>query len=241
MVSIIICARNHLHDLSLPCLASIKRNTVAKYEVILVDDASDDGTFQAFKRLTPKAFRLDTNSGPGVARNVGLGAAYGDFICFLDNDILVPRYWLSTLLREHQKRAPAIMGGIPSDEAENRLRMPRTADGLIERLEIATACMLVPRIVFNTIGFFDEKLSFTGEDTDFCFRAKLAGFGVFLTPKLVVRHKAHGTLGNITLSDRKRQSLEHFRYKWLNATGRDVNTQMMIEQFRGTMGIRRIS
>lgn len=69
-------------------LDSIRSQTFAEYEVIVVDDGSTDGGQDAVLELDDPRFRLisQENAGPGAARNRGLGEASGEFVAFLDAD-----------------------------------------------------------------------------------------------------------------------------------------------------------
>lgn len=74
-------------------VASVAAQTRRPLEVILVDDASGDGTFETLQRIAQsyengwvKVHSLSHNSGPSGARNIGWGFAKGDYIAFLDAD-----------------------------------------------------------------------------------------------------------------------------------------------------------
>ena len=76
------------------CLDSVLAQTLDGMEVVLVDDHGGDGTIEAARGYAaahsgPVRFRFtetEANSGPGIARNVGVAAATGDFVAFLDAD-----------------------------------------------------------------------------------------------------------------------------------------------------------
>lgn len=83
------------------CIKSIKKQTFKSYEVIFIDDCSIDNTFQILKineKLNKnfKIIKTPENSGPGIARNLGLRKAEGKYVCFLDSD----DYWFSKKLEE---------------------------------------------------------------------------------------------------------------------------------------------
>ena len=128
--SIIICAYNHLLDLSVPCIKTARQNTQLPFELVLVDDGSEDRTWAFFGAVADKPVRLPRNSGPAAARNAGIKQATGSFLVFLDNDILVPAGWLRILSEDLQSSRAAILGGIPSDEAWKLHALPRSPAGL---------------------------------------------------------------------------------------------------------------
>lgn len=208
MVSIVLPAKNHLRDLTIPCVRAIRKNTCYPYELICIDDGSSDGTFRYFQRVADKAFRHRKNRGVAAARNTGIKAAAGDYVYTMDNDVFVYPGWLTQHMKEHAKNPAAILGDIPSDE-KHKLRNPRARDGLIYVDQLASAAMCIPGYVFGRIGGFDEGLP-VASDTDFCFRARLAGIEIALAPTVILQHKAHGT----QKSDYKKQGIIPFQRKW---------------------------
>jgi len=210
--SIIICAHNHLADLSIPCINSVLSGTSYPYELILVDDGSTDGTARYFSTVTDKSFRLSKRGGQSRARNVGLKNAAGDLIISLDNDVFVPDGWLNILAEESQKANVGIIGAIPSNETE-RLNAQPSQDGLLDFPHVSGACMGITRACFMAVGFYDENIE-DHDDTDYCYRALLAGFRVANTPRLVVPHLAGGTRRGLG-SRRIERSARRFRNKYI--------------------------
>ena len=85
-------------------LRSVQRQTMSDFEVLLVDDHGQDDSMSVAKATIgddPRFRFLETpeNSGPGVARNVGIKAAQGDYIAFLDSDDLWEETFLEKLLQ----------------------------------------------------------------------------------------------------------------------------------------------
>ena len=192
VASVILCAYNHLDDLTIPCIESIKVNTFYPYELILVDDGSTDGSMRYFRTVSEKAIRVPRRSGCAKARNAGLEAAAGDPLVILDNDTIVPPEWLTILVEEVRKPEVGIVSAIPSDQVE-RLNGKRSQDGLIEYSHVSGFCTAITRECLNAVGYFDESLINNGEDTDFCYRARERGFRIANTPRLMVQHFGGGT------------------------------------------------
>ncbi len=192
MVSIIVCAKNKLKDLTIPCIQRIHATVKVPFELIGVDDGSRDGTLDFMRTACHKSLRT-AGKGPGPARNAGMMCAAGDHIMFLDNDVMLHQPgWLGVLLSESSKVNVGIAGPVLSNE---RIAgdYPAAADGLIDVPCISGACFLFPRSTFNRLGMLDPEFARRGEDTDYCFRAKLSGLRVVITPKLHIRHLNHGT------------------------------------------------
>lgn len=192
VASVIVCAHNHLNDLTIPCIETIQRNTHYPYELILIDDGSSDGTMRYFQTVAQKAIRVPVRGGVAKARNAGLAAAAGDPLVCLDNDILVPPEWLTILVEESQKPGVGVVAAIPSNEIE-RLNGKWSSDGLIEYPHVGGGSTAITRACLNAVGYFDESLINCGEDTDFCYRARERGYRIANTPRLVVLHKGGGT------------------------------------------------
>lgn len=90
MVSVIIPAYN-TGSLIGRCLASVVSQTYKKLEILVINDASTDDTFNVIRDFAIKDSRiiiinLTRNSGNGVARNIGIGKANGDYVYFIDSD-----------------------------------------------------------------------------------------------------------------------------------------------------------
>ncbi len=100
--SVVICTYNRLDHL-LASVESAVKQTLAPdtYEVIVVDNASTDGTAEAIQKLTEKYPNLryiyETRLGLATARNTGWQAAQGTYVAFLDDDAKTESNWLETV------------------------------------------------------------------------------------------------------------------------------------------------
>jgi GT2 family glycosyltransferase len=187
-----------------------------------VDGGSRDGT-PALARAAGFDKIIET---PGASipacRNRGLKEAAGDWIAFLDADCEPAADWLEQAAPFLEKEAAIILGWPVEPPApmswvqaawhfhwQNKNRVLEEYDGrMVVRREafrlVTTRNMLLHKAVADRVGGFDERLA-TGEDTDFAFRAHLAGIPVLGVPKLRVVH--HGEPA--TLSAFSRQQLWH--------------------------------
>lgn len=94
LVSIIIPVFNASEFLE-PCIESVLRQTYANLEVIVIDDGSEDGSKDLIREYTQKDGRIvavfQKNAGASAARNIGIAAATGNYITFVDaDDTLLP-------------------------------------------------------------------------------------------------------------------------------------------------------
>jgi glycosyltransferase involved in cell wall biosynthesis len=82
---------------------SLENQSYKEFEVIIIDDCSSDGSYENVKKysencsLDIKVFKTPSNMGPGYARNMGLDAANGEWITFIDNDDWVEYNWLEQI------------------------------------------------------------------------------------------------------------------------------------------------
>lgn len=131
-LSIIIVSYNTREDLR-TCLASIVRQPPnASYEIIVVDNASSDGSADAAEAFAGvRVVRSATNAGFAVANNVGMRAASGELLLLLNSDTVVPPGAIDTMIAR-LRRAPevAVLG-------------PRLVDGQ-GRAEMSFGRMLTP-------------------------------------------------------------------------------------------------
>ena len=99
----IITPQYNSFDLMNNYFDSLLNQTVKNFEVIIVDDCSNDGSWEKlieYKKNTPLNITLlqsKKNSGPGNARNIGISVARGEWITFVDNDDWVDTYFLETI------------------------------------------------------------------------------------------------------------------------------------------------
>ena len=114
--SIVIATYNRksLLEKSLECL--FRQNYPKdKYEIIVVDDGSTDGTEKMVKRkISPcklKYLRHNKREGPSKARNFGISKVEGEVIIFIDSDILVPPQFISEHIKFHKKYKDVVVDG----------------------------------------------------------------------------------------------------------------------------------
>lgn len=87
-LSIVVPAYNSPRELA-ECLAAVQADAPADAELIVVDDASTDGTPDVARAGGARVFRLPRNSGPGAARNHGAERAEGSVLLFVDADVVI--------------------------------------------------------------------------------------------------------------------------------------------------------
>jgi N-acetylglucosaminyl-diphospho-decaprenol L-rhamnosyltransferase len=143
-VSFVIAARNNWHYLD-PCIASIPRAGLDDCEVIVVDNASTDGTVGLLQERCPRVRLLQnsTNMGHCRAINQGIGQAQGEYIVVLDGDTVLWPEAVSRLVEFLDSRpdvaiaAPRTLNTDGSVQ-ETARSFPRVLNGLFGRHSILT-------------------------------------------------------------------------------------------------------
>jgi glycosyltransferase involved in cell wall biosynthesis len=203
MVSVIIPAYN-AQDTLPATLESVRQQTCAPLEVIVVDDGSTDGTAGLVAGAGgPIRYQWQANRGPGAARNQGLALAIGELVAFLDADDLWPSHSLA-VLRAHLVERPEVQivqGYIqdlwPAAEGEETVLGP-------PRLAFNLGSALFRRSVFAQAGGFDPDLRH-GEDIDFWVRAQERGISPLVVKEATLYYRRK-------LSSRIDDKQEHYSH-----------------------------
>ncbi len=169
-------------------------------EVIVVDDASCDGTAAAVREAYPwvRLEVVEKAQGPSAARNLAAGVARGRLLLFLDADGEVAEGWLAAMLAVDDGEA-VLLGNVVDCLGGRVQSVPRCSTFLGKSLrcrpELANtgpSCNLgMPKALFEALGGFDEELPYYFEDSDLCIRAKWAGAKFRFVAEAVFRH--HGS------------------------------------------------
>lgn len=242
-VSIIIPAHNKF-ELTYHCIASLilSRNK-ASFEVIVIDDVSDDETVNITQNVANVNVIVNQRN-LGFLRNCNMAAAQakGKYLVMLNNDTEVGPRWLDEMLEvfgrfekvgavgakllypdgKLQEAGGIVWGngepwnlgrnGNPYDPQWNYVRQTDYLTG---------AAIMVPKAVWDEVGgFSDEYAPCYFEDTDLCFKLRLAGWRTYYAPHAEVIHFEGQSNGIDTSSGLKRYqtiNAPKFRQKWVDA------------------------
>ena len=220
MVSIIIINWNGKGYLK-TCLPLVYKQDYKNIEVILVDNASMDGSVGYVRKNHPEAKIIinKENLGFAEANNIGYRIAKGDYILFLNNDTEVTYNFLSELVKmlESDKQIGGVQSKILLMDDPERLdsvgaflthtgflyhygiakKDSPTYNKQIEIYSAKGACMLYKKSVLEEIKINDEVFDSSYfayfEETDMCHRVWLAGYKIIFVPSSVIYHKMGGT------------------------------------------------
>jgi hypothetical protein len=239
-ISIIIVTWNGI-DLTKRCLDSLFSSSLPRgTEIIVVDNASSDGTQDYIKTLPRiKLIENKKNLGFGKAVNKGiLNAKDNSHIVLLNNDTnLIDKLWLKKLsvqLKTHPNHG--IIGVkilmedgkiqhcgayLPLDTlwgqqiASNEVDINQYA-GIHEEESVVFACVLISRKVLKKIGLLDERFFAYFEDTDFCLRAANNLFKVVVNNDVTVVHAENSStkINNVSHQELFLKSQSIFKRKW---------------------------
>jgi GT2 family glycosyltransferase len=172
------------------------------FEVVIVDDASSDGTPQVLEewaRTAPFPMTVmvnERNSGPAVARNRGWRAARAPLVCFTDDDCRPQPQWLATLVGVLASGEVDVVQGstIPDPSQRDRLApFSRTMQIVVDENPFFETCNIgYRRDLLEKLGGLDESFPYPyGEDCDLGWRAKKAGARTTFTGDALVHHEVH--------------------------------------------------
>jgi GT2 family glycosyltransferase len=234
----VVIPSHQTRELTLACLASLERGGGVEREVLVVDDASTDGTAEAVEQRFP-AVRVLRQAGPqGFSRsaNHGLAAARGEILWLLNADTEVDAGSMDRLasafaadlglgvagatLRYPDGRPQWSAGTAPtwlwlaamaSGVAGGlpRWRRQRRPGSPTHPAWVTGAAMAIRRKTWLTVGPLEERFAFYAQDLDFCLRAREAGFGIALLPEVAVMHHHGAAIGQRSEATTDRAHLAH--------------------------------
>ncbi len=198
-LSFVVLTRDRREEV-LVCLESLARQDVASSEIVLVDNASRDGTSQAVRRRFPALELVEAGENLGVAggRNRGAAHARGAVCLFIDDDARLAHPGAARLVLARFAKAPqtavlALRVRDAASGADMRQAIPRRDKRLPEDGEecayFCGAGFAVRRELFLSLGGFWDALSYAGEELDFSFRLLAAGHRIEYLRAVEVLHR----------------------------------------------------
>jgi GT2 family glycosyltransferase len=224
-VSIIIVTFNNL-ELTQQCLRSVLADTSwPNFDVIVVDNASTDGTVEYLKSLAEKEPRVSIifnarNLGFAAANNIGIRKAQdSEFIVLLNNDTVVPRGWLARLIHHARKPEIGIVGPV-TNWTGNEAKIDVTYSDIRDMEAFAEAyvaahqgqvfdirvmafyCVAMRKQVIDQVGLLDERFHVgMFEDDDYARRVRLAGYRVICAEDVFVHHHGNASFSKLNSTE----------------------------------------
>lgn len=236
MISIIIPVHNGV-EYTRMCLAAVRMCT-EDFEIIVVDNGSTDETKDATKGENITYLRNEKNKGFPRAVNRGAASANGEYLCVLNNDVVVTPGWAERMIG-HIEAGHADIIGPCTNIAAGRQRVLIDAYGSNPELFAASEarfdncrgdfervnwiigfCMVLRKSTFLGSGGFDTMFGLgNSEDIDFCMKAGERGFDVGIARDVYVHH--FGGVTHALLGLDYKELLRANHRKLLNKWGED--------------------
>lgn len=201
------------------CLESLFTGTNTDFEVIMVDNASKDGSLELVKKRFPQVTLIENeeNAGFDKAVNQGILASKTPYVILLNNDTRVELSFVHELEKAIEKgrnifSASAKMIALHDKEklddagdyycalgwafARGKGKHPDLYDKSCEVFASCAGAAIYRREIFDEIGLFDENHFAYLEDIDIGYRAQLYGYRNTYAPKAVVYHAGSATSGS---------------------------------------------
>ncbi len=212
-------------DLLDQCLSSIDtslKGSALTYEVIVVDNASTDGSIQLLNTKYKRVIKIlnDKNIGYGKANNLGIQKAKGNHILLLNSDIEVLDNAIGKLYEFGADKPKAFIGGklLNTDKTPqsscgpfytlpvvaimlflkgDTLGITRSSPDRITYTDwVSGACLFAAKSAFLDVGLFDESIFMYMEEIDLLYRARKKGYGTFFYPDARFIHVGAASSGS---------------------------------------------
>jgi GT2 family glycosyltransferase len=237
-ISVVVVTWNR-RDLLRSCLQSLtQQNLNQSFEVVVIDNGSDDGSADMVLREYGKStkfgvqlIRNSDNRGFCAANNQGFAASHTEFVALLNNDAEAEPDWLEKLVSAFDGRPEVGMaaskilvyedprridkaGHLIYPDGQNRGRGSGELDrGQYDRVEEVLwpdgCAAMYRRAMLDQIGGFDEDFFAYADDAELGLRGRIAGWKCLYIPDAVVRHHRGATLG--VRSSRRLELIERNR------------------------------
>lgn len=202
-LAIAILTHNAL-DYTRACLSSIGTHTAVPYALFILDNGSTDETPAWLAGQTAPGVHVllgQTNVGVPKGRNVLLSRMLPDvpedgYIVFLDNDTEVQPGWhdpFLNLFSTHPRIGIVGAMGHPIIVHPDRRELLPSPQGAPAPVDVVSGfCLWVRGACARSVGLFDEHLGpFWHEDDDYCIRARMLGYEVYMIPGAPLIHHGH--------------------------------------------------
>jgi len=224
LVAIIILNWNGMND-TIECLQSITKITYPNYKIVVVDNASEDGSCEEIRNRFPQVQIIKNAKNLGFAEGSNVGIRQGiemgcEYVLLLNNDTIVEQDFLSPLVHIAEIKPNAGMVGPKIiDYYSGKIQF---AGGLINKMNfrnpfvsrgvgreddhqqfdsprncewLTGCCLLIPANVLLDVGLFNPSFFAYCEDVDLSLRMRTSGYDLVYCPESCIRHKGGASSG----------------------------------------------
>lgn len=222
-VSVVILNWNGRED-TLACIESVLGSRDVAFDVVVVDNGSADGSPAAIRATYPTLSLIETGRNLGYAEgnNVGLRQALqgdAEYLLILNNDTIVAPDMLHELVRASTALPRSVLGPLTYYHHEPErvwwagsrwnavgCRLEHTGNGRdgpavaaggepLATTYVVGSALFAPVGLFREIGLLDAQYFLTHEETDWCYRARRAGWSCHCVPRALMWHKVSVSMG----------------------------------------------
>jgi GT2 family glycosyltransferase len=203
-ISVVVCSHNGARTIR-DCCEGLTKLEYPDFEVIVVDDGSSDGTADIAAEYGFRVIHTD-HEGLGNARNVGLKAATGELVAYIDDDAYPDQHWLNYVAAAFAHTRHAGIGGPNLTDPEDGPiadcvgRSPGNPIHVLltdEEAEHIPGCnMAFRKSALEAIGGFDTQFWRAGDDVDICWSLRQHGYSLGFHPAAVVWHHRRNSVSN---------------------------------------------
>lgn len=219
-LSLVVLAHNGL-DFTRRCIESLEQHTGPSHEIILVDNASSDGTAEWMAGTGHIAVLNETNLGFARGMNCGLEPATGDTVVFVNNDTVFPPGWGESVLDTFATIATAAIVAPAVTKAGNPATV-RSVPGQdlvvfepFGHLPSGVVYAMPADLCRRLGGWNEDYLVATGEDLDLLWTVWVNGFDVVLDERVLIEHISEATRRSRSDMEAIRvRNLEQFLDRW---------------------------
>lgn len=211
-VSIILVVYNNPDWTKISIDSILERSYYPNYELIVVDNNSDQATLKVLKSYTNnpriKLIYNSANLGFAGGNNSGLKVANGDYIILINNDIRVTPGWITRFVQHSKQKGIGIIGPVTNNigneakinivyDPENISELEAAAheyttshwNHTIELHKLAAFCWMKTKQTFHQVGYLDHRFG-RGlfEDDDYCVRVRNLGRKIVLVEDVFIHH-----------------------------------------------------
>lgn len=215
-VTVIIPNYNGLHFME-PCMKALENQKAQNFELLIVDNASTDGSVEWIKERGLPAIFMTENTGFSKAVNAGIAYAKTPYVILLNNDTQVQEDYVGELVKAIEQSPKIFSVSSKMIQMYHKECMDDAGDmysvlgwafqrgvgqdsrGYTKPCQVFSACAgaaIYRRAVFEEIGDFDESHFAYLEDIDVGYRARIFGYENWYCPSAVVYHAGSGTSGS---------------------------------------------
>ncbi len=192
---------------------TVDLNTRPRVSIIVPSWSGEVGRLvESIRAQTFRSYELEVVKGVSPAaraRNLGVARTQGDILLFIDDDAYFGHKYVLQRLVSLLERNPRVgVAGTSKLAPKNATRLQKAIARQVPRMvfpvssedlesnppldgygftAVSTTCCAVPRAVFERVGGFNEELA-TGEDTDFFYRVRRSGYGIYIAGNTWVYH-----------------------------------------------------